>query len=443
MQRLLLAPVGLTIELSIEHQLERRIVLRKILIVEDTPTIARVQKHICLQAGYEVDIADSKAKAEALIAKNNYFCAIVDFILPDAPQGEAIPCSTKAKIPTIVMTGSLESKTREIVDRHPIIDYITKENKQAYQYLKRQLERLPRNEKIKILVVDDSATSRNYVSGLLKRHKYQVLEARDGLEALAMLERYNDISVIVTDSEMPKMRGEELCIEIRRIYTEEDIAIIGISGVESAHLSARFLKNGANDYLRKPFNPEEFYCRVRQNVEMLEQIRTIRRQANSDYLTELPNRRYFFSQVNKSLKAAAQQQQPSMIAMLDVDHFKAVNDRYGHDGGDEVLKALSKALCEHFDYEQVARMGGEEFAVYFAAEDPQHCLQKLEAFRRFVHTQGAALTPQSIAFTVSVGAAYGISDNIEALIKAADVQLYHAKDSGRNTVAYAPLNTDS
>ena len=104
---------------------------RKILIVEDTPAMARVQKHIALKAGYEVDIAESLAQTKELISKNSYFCAVVDFILPDAPLGEAIPCTINADIPTIVMTGNIDKKTRDTVEKYPIIDYIIKENKQA------------------------------------------------------------------------------------------------------------------------------------------------------------------------------------------------------------------------------------------------------------------------------------------------------------------------
>ena len=124
---------------------------RRILIVEDTPTIARVQKHIAQKVGYEADIAGNLAEAKKLISKHNYFCAVVDFILPDAPLGEAVPCTIAADIPTIVMTGNLDETTRNIVEKHPIIDYITKENKQAYQYLEKQLARLPRNEQILVL----------------------------------------------------------------------------------------------------------------------------------------------------------------------------------------------------------------------------------------------------------------------------------------------------
>lgn len=407
---------------------------RKILIIEDTPTIAMVQKHIALKAGYDVDIAGSLAQAKECIENNQYFCAVVDFILPDAQNGEAVPCTVGAEIPTIVMTGSLDSATRETVEKYPIIDYITKENKQAYQYLSKQLLRLPRNENIKVLVVDDSSSTRRHISNLLKRHKYQVLQADSGHQALKVLSQTPDIDVIITDNEMPNMNGDELCSEIRRLYSNDEKAIIGISGSDAEHLSARFLKSGANDYLRKPFNNEEFYCRLSQNVDMLENIATIRLQANSDYLTKLPNRRYFFEEANKSLKHLQKQTENSSLAMIDIDHFKSINDTYGHDAGDEVLKGLSVCFAKHFDKHLVARLGGEEFAVYFADTPESEAILLLEKFRQFIEINSPKFSAEKIKFTISVGYARGPVYKIDELLKQADINLYKAKESGRNKV---------
>ncbi|WP_370316444.1 diguanylate cyclase [Pseudoalteromonas sp.] len=405
---------------------------RRILIIEDTPTIARVQKHIAQKVGYEADIAGSLAEAKELISKHSYFCAVVDFILPDAPNGEAVPCTIEADIPTIVMTGNLDETTRNIVEKHPIIDYITKENKQAYQYLEKQLARLPRNEQILVLVVDDSAATRHHICNLLTRHKYQTLEAVDGVDALKVLAENPKISVIITDNEMPNMNGDELCVEIRRLYSNDEKAIIGISALDTLHLSTRFLKSGADDYLRKPFNNEEFYCRLSQNVDMLENIKTIRLQANTDYLTKLPNRRYFFGEANSHLKAAKVSDTSVSLAMIDVDHFKSINDNYGHDAGDDVLKGLSQCMAKYFEDNLVGRFGGEEFAVYFADQYPQESLQRLEKFRLFVEKHSPEFSKDHIKFTLSIGFHNGPVYSLDELIKQADLKLYQAKDTGRN-----------
>jgi diguanylate cyclase (GGDEF)-like protein len=409
-------------------------VTHRILIVEDTPTIARVQKHIAQKVGYNVDIAQSLAETKELISKHHYFCAVVDFILPDAPQGEAVPCTVAADIPTIVMTGNIDKYTRDTVEKYPIIDYIIKGNKQAYEYLEKQLYRLPRNKQVKVLVVDDSASARQYICNLLTRHKYQILQAADGLEALKELENTPDISVIITDKEMPNMDGIELCNEIRRIYSNEEKAIIGISGITSSNLSTLFLKNGADDYLYKPFNSEEFYCRLSQNVDMLELIATIKRQANTDYLTDLPNRRYFFEQANTSLKALSLKKANGSLAMIDIDHFKSINDTYGHDAGDQVLKGLAICLKKYFEKYLVARLGGEEFAVYFADENTPEALKRLEGFRYFVENNSQEFSKEKIKLTISIGFSTGPVYQMDTLLKQADQKLYEAKEAGRNQV---------
>ncbi|CAH9049621.1 Response regulator PleD [Pseudoalteromonas holothuriae] len=406
----------------------------RILIIEDTPAIARVQKHIAISCGYEAHVAQSLEQAEALINKHQYFCAVVDFILPDAPNGEAIPVTIKAEIPTIVMTGNIDNQTRETVDKYPVIDYITKENKQAYHYLKKQLARLPRNEDVKVLVVEDSRHARMYISSLLYRHKYQVLEAVDGVDALEVLQQNPDVSVIIADNEMPRMNGDELCAEIRRLYSNEDKVIIGVSGSNSPHLSARFLKSGANDYLRKPFNAEEFYCRLSLNVDMLDHIATIRLQANTDYLTKLPNRRYFFGQANQAQKIRTVKQQISQVAMIDIDHFKRINDDHGHDAGDDVLVAIAKTFDKFFANELVARLGGEEFVIYFLHNSSEENLESLKKFRQYIELNSSSFTPHKIPFTISIGLVSKHEPIIDELLKEADKKLYEAKELGRNKV---------
>jgi diguanylate cyclase (GGDEF)-like protein len=291
---------------------------------------------------------------------------------------------------------------------------------------------LPRNEQILVLVVDDSAATRHHICNLLTRHKYQTIEAVDGVDALKVLAENPKISVIITDNEMPNMNGDELCVEIRRLYSNDEKAIIGISALDTLHLSTRFLKSGADDYLRKPFNNEEFYCRLSQNVDMLENIKTIRLQANTDYLTKLPNRRYFFGEANSHLKAAKVSDTSVSLAMIDIDHFKSINDNYGHDAGDEVLKGLSQCMAKYFEDNLVGRFGGEEFAVYFADQDPQESLQRLEKFRLFVEKHSSEFSKDHIKFTLSIGFHNGPVYSLDELIKQADLKLYQAKDTGRN-----------
>lgn len=402
----------------------------KLLIIEDTPTIAKVQKQIGLKIGFEVDVAASLAEAIDLIEQHNYFCAVVDFVLPDAPHGEAIQLTIGAEIPTIVMTGKLDNSTRDYVSRYPIVDYITKESHQAYRYLETQLTRLPKNKEVRILIVDDSLATRNHLNNLLIRHKYKVAQAADGELALKQLEQHSDIKVIITDNEMPVMDGITLTGRIRKKFTNDEKIIIGISGTKDNYVSARFLKSGANDYLRKPFYPEEFYCRLGHNIEMMDNIATIRKQANSDYLTNLPNRRYFFEQAKIISNKKKSNNRTVILAMIDIDHFKVINDNLGHDVGDEVLKGLAKIFMTLFSDQLVARLGGEEFAIYFDNINFESVRNRLESFRSHIEE----ITIHDVSFTISIGLTQQANYDIDEVLKIADQHLYTAKESGRNIV---------
>ncbi|MDP4982450.1 response regulator [Pseudoalteromonas tunicata] len=409
----------------------------KLLIIEDNSSIAKVQKHIALKLGFEVDLAYSLGEAIALIEENDYFCAVVDYVLPDANDGEAIPFTIGAEIPTIVMTGKLDNQTRDTVLRYPIVDYITKEIRQSYNYLETQLRRLPKNQAVRILIVDDSPATRKHLSNLLQRHKYKVALACDGLEALEQLNIYPDIKVVICDNEMPNMDGITLTAKIRQTYSNEELAVIGISSSKDNQISAKFLKSGANDYISKPFYPEEFYCRLSQNIEMLDAIATIRLQANSDYLTNLPNRRYFFEQTQLNIEKNVQAQHSTILAMIDIDFFKAINDNYGHDAGDEVLKGLANHFRLHFSEHLIARLGGEEFAVYFKQSTSAEASQQLEAFRMSVELNSPSFSSKKIPFTLSIGLADSNETNVDAILKIADQYLYQAKSDGRNRLITA------
>ena len=406
--------------------------MNKILIVEDSLPILKLHKYLVAKAGFEPITAISLAEVKALDNElPQLFCAIIDYSLPDAPNGEAIPYLLDKNVPSIVMTGMLDDVTRENILKLPVVDYITKESKQAFTYLHHLITKLRENPKTKILVVDDAASSRNYLKHLLDRHNYTVLMASCGAEALECLEQEQDIKLVITDKEMPNMDGLTLCNEIRANYSRSDIAIIGVSGADNPALTAKFIKNGANDFLKKPFCPEEFYCRVLQNIEYIESIETIQRQANSDYLTGLYNRRYFFETNGPLVRS----QKPQTLAMMDIDFFKSVNDNYGHDAGDDVLKVVAQLLQEHFSQDHVvARFGGEEFAVFFNGLELAGAQEMLEKFRQALANQIITSGRREIHCTMSIGVARGVFERFDQLINCADELLYQAKQQGRNRV---------
>ncbi|MDO6445262.1 diguanylate cyclase [Colwellia sp. 1_MG-2023] len=408
---------------------------KKLLVVEDSKAIVSIIKKIGESLGYEVSIAESLAEVETLMQSNTeYFAATIDYALPDAENGEAIATILSHGIPGVVMTGKMDDETRKKILDQPVIDYIPKENSQAFMYLKRILYWQSANIGTGVLVVDDSVTARNHISELLKRRNFTVYAAESGVEALKILQKQNDIKMVITDLEMPGMDGIELTNEIRKVYNRDQMTVIGISGADNATYSARIIKNGADDFIRKPFCPEEFYCRITQHVENLHNIVKIQKAANTDYLTELPNRRAFFKKARKSIAYYAENKIPYGLAMIDIDFFKTVNDTYGHEAGDHILKMLAENMEKCLTEASLARFGGEEFAILLPGSDQAAIYQQLDVFREKIASAQFNHDEHYINFTVSIGVVFNSVSSLEDQLNQADIALYSAKENGRNQI---------
>lgn len=407
----------------------------RLLIVEDSKVIAEVISQVAKSLNFEVTIAYNLAEVESILqGDSKFFAATVDYALPDAPHGEAIECVLSHGIPSVVLTGKMDDQTRQKILAQPVIDYIPKENTQAIHYLQRILYWQRINPKNGVLVVDDSASARSHVVSLLKRRNYTTYVASDGVQALEVLEQHSDIKVVITDLEMPVMDGIKLTVEIRKNYSRDQLAVIGISGASSGIHSARFIKNGADDFLRKPFCPEEFYCRVTQNVESLSNIEKIQRAANTDYLTELPNRRAFIQSAEEKIATYQQENISYALAMLDLDHFKAINDNYGHEAGDNILKIVALYMRKYASGSLLSRLGGEEFAILMTGIDEDQLYGRLDDLRRELSVSQFPYKDQHLSITVSVGAVINGEGNLVEQLNAADQSLYQAKENGRNQV---------
>ncbi|GAA0812784.1 PleD family two-component system response regulator [Colwellia asteriadis] len=408
---------------------------QRLLVVEDSKPIATVIKQIARSLKYEVVVATSLAEVEELLSHDNdFFVATIDYSLPDALDGEAIACVLSHGIPGVVITGKMDDDTRQKILAQPVIDYIPKENSQAFLYLKRILHWQQTNGDNAILVVDDSSAARNHIVELLKRRNFVVHTANNGIQALEKLAQHKNIKMVITDLEMPEMGGIELTNEIRKKYSREQLAVIGISGASNGIHSARFIKNGADDFLRKPFCPEEFYCRITQNIESLNNIAKIQHAANTDYLTDLSNRRSFFRSAEQRVVEYVKRKVPYVLAMIDIDHFKKVNDNYSHEAGDQVLKVIALYMRKHFGAGLTARLGGEEFSVLLHGVDTDQLYNKLDDFRREIAVASMPIGEEHISTSVSIGVVFDSSESLSQQINLADSALYVAKENGRNQI---------
>lgn len=418
--------------------------MKLILVVEDSKFIGSMVKYRLEEAAYDVIWVKKMSEAIKTLDENehNFFAALLDYNLPDAPRGEIIDEVSKRDIPSIVFTGLVSKEVRETVWTKGVVDYVIKDDPNSLDYLISMLRRIEINENIKVLIVDDSSFFRKALTDLLKIHRYQTLSARNGKEALDVLENHPDIKLVITDFNMPEMDGFTLTRKIREIHSKDDLAIIGISSEGENVMAARFIKSGANDFLiKQSFLTEEFYCRVTQSIENIELIQMIREAAIKDFLTTLYNRRYFF-EMGKTLFASAVRDSLTLAcAMIDIDHFKDVNDSYGHETGDIALQHIAKILKSRTRQSDiVARVGGEEFCVLAVNMDVNDSQKLFEELRKKVEETPVYIdTEQEIFMTVSIGITTELAASLDEMVNQADTLLYQAKENGRNRVEIAPI----
>mgnify|MGYP003643803635 CR=1 FL=1 len=406
---------------------------QKVLIIEDDRASMKLMRELITKAKLKPVCAYSLIEAKHIFSSSEpeeFLCAVVDYELPDAPIGQAVDFALRSFLPTVVVTRYLDEERRLAILKKDVVDYITKENTQVYEYLSRLLSRLEKNKKVGVLVVDAVRGRRAAMVSLLRRHNFITFEAPDSEQALKIMQRFSIIKLILVDDDgLPNMNAIEMLSELRQSFTKEDLAVIGLSSNRNSALSARYIKSGANDYMLKPYHHEEFYCRIMQNVEYMENIELIRRAADSDFLTGLPNRRYFFEKVtvNQGHKPVLQS-----LAIIDVDHFKTINDSFGHDCGDYTLKELATLVAEHFADFTAARFGGEEFCVYFSNVEQTEVNRILEDFRENLASKKYHFEKNDFSCSVSIGVSHQAKGDINTMIRSADQLLYQAKHKGRN-----------
>ncbi|MFA0697264.1 diguanylate cyclase [Vibrio sp. 10N.222.49.C9] len=404
----------------------------KILVVEDSRAFRNYLYQQFKNDGYEVALAESVEEAKAILEQEtDFLCAVLDYCLPDGQDGEIIDLVLGYQQKIIVLTGMFDNQLREQVLAKGVIDYILKDSMSSVSYLLPLVQRISNNRHHKALVVDDSAVVRRYIAQLLE-HQYiqtiQTIQAEDGEQALKLLHNDPDITFVVTDHDMPKKDGIAMIREIRRDHDRNQLAILGLSGSDDRTMTARFLKAGANDFLYKPFNQEEFFCRIHQLLDMKEAANELFRHANEDALTGLWNRRYLFNQTCKGCEQRS-------IAMMDIDFFKKVNDTYGHDGGDAVLVEVGKIIKDHFKDDVAVRFGGEEFCIQSCGSF-ESFVDNLESMREAIESHVVEHDSQRIKVSISIGVT-DLDAKLDEQIKAADELLYTAKEQGRNQLVFA------
>jgi diguanylate cyclase (GGDEF)-like protein len=308
--------------------------------------------------------------------------------------------------------------------------------------------------KLRILLVEDDRSIQLLYKALLEKAGHSVTTANNGRAALDIV-KTNPPQLIISDWMMPEMDGIEFCKELRKNPEWNKIYMFIVTAQESTDKLVEAFEAGVDDYLAKPINPKVLAARLRaaqriiQMQEAQEEDRVQLRQfadelaisnkrlqalALTDSLTGLPNRRYGLERLEQEWAVATRGGRPVCCMMVDIDHFKTINDTHGHHFGDEALRMVAANL-RHAARKQdvVCRLGGEEFLVICADTDEQAGHQYAERLRQHVASHPLQVQNKTLHITVSIG----LADNsqtrsVEAMMQQADERLYAAKAAGRN-----------
>jgi two-component system, cell cycle response regulator len=300
--------------------------------------------------------------------------------------------------------------------------------------------------KWKVLLVDDEPVQRMLVGRMLTRAGFDVVTAEDGEQALNMISQ-GDVSLVVTDWEMPKLDGLSLCRAVRSMGLDRYVYAIVVTSRDAVEHVVMGLQAGADDYLVKPVLEPELLARLNTGKRLLEMERSLRlaneenlRLSITDALTGAYNRRYLMDQLGRELERSKRYGHPLSLMLCDVDHFKRINDTYGHQVGDEVLISFAQSLKQSLrETDWVARYGGEEFVVVL----PETSINDATMVAERCRAQLAAIPRQAGELVVPVTASFGVSGwepgmtadmLLDKLIAAADTGVYASKSGGRNRV---------
>jgi two-component system cell cycle response regulator len=294
-------------------------------------------------------------------------------------------------------------------------------------------------------VVDDDRVTREYVAGLLRGHGYRVT-AVDSAQKLLDLHRQGLVDIVLLDIVMDGLSGVDCCRILKAQSQDAFVPVILVTARNDPDSRVEGLRIGADDYIAKPFDERELLARVeamlrikRSHDDLSAARDRLARLAVQDELTGLYNVRYLHSRLTEEFKRAERHRDPLAVAMVDVDHFKQVNDRFGHEAGDTVLREVSARLRSSVrEIDVVTRYGGEEFVVLLPSTHLAGALVVADRVARSLRASPFEVAgSRSLDVTASIGLALfpsrGVSTK-EALLRSADRALYRAKDEGRDRI---------
>lgn len=303
---------------------------------------------------------------------------------------------------------------------------------------------------MQILIAEDDETSRMILTAILKKKGYEVLVAKNGQEAIDLYETMEKPALLILDWMMPQYTGVELVEKFKKCKDTEVPYILLLTGRDKDRDLSYALNKGADDFIKKPYNPDEFWARLNVGRRTLDtQKALIKTQQELLYISEhdpmtgVLNRKAILDILKKEVQRLERTSTAFSVGMFDLDYFKKVNDTLGHAAGDEVICAFTRIVTENLrEYDTFGRMGGEEFLLISPEADGNGVNGVFERIRKAVELFELNYEGHTHKFTVSVGALRAqpcISDKV--LLESVDQALYKAKDAGRNNVCFVDKKT--
>lgn len=407
------------------------------LIIDDQKSIARLLKlELEARSSLPVLICHNLAEVKQLLQGDSQIeVALCDLNLPDAPKGEAIQLLQQNHITTVVFSASFNEKTRKDITYKKIADFVLKDSPAAIGYAVDIMINLQKNPERQVWLLSSNLSQYTQrLINMLKLHRYQVTTFEQAERVEQQLKSSKpDIILLENTSHLNQDDNYHLINYVRQRYNSSQLPMMACEDGEQIEQALKMMKYGVNDFFDTSSTAEEFYVRLKQNIELSESYREIEHISQRDSLTHLFNRRYFFEQGEKLFTQWQKELTPFFALMIDIDFFKKVNDTYGHQKGDEAIIYIAQCLQSTFKPYLVARFGGEEFCVLGKLDDLDQLMKTGESLRRQIETESADAI--GITITASLGLCSS-GDSIDDAIRRADEALYFSKNNGRNQLTH-------
>ncbi|SDC20342.1 two-component system, cell cycle response regulator [Desulfurella multipotens] len=416
---------------------------KRILICDDSSTIRAIIKKE-LQDYYDLEIFDDGIYAYDFLLKDQRFdFAIIDGEMPQMGGFELLRRIKEELnlifLPVVILTANEGDYYEKQAFNLGAFDFLKKPFKQG-QLLRYLLDYF--NEELtegSVLVIEDSTIQNETICQQLRLKNMQPISANNAVEAMRYLLSGIDIDVILMDIFLPQYTGYDLISILKSDERFSFIPIVGLTAFKEKDILSEILNLGADDFIYKPYNINEFFSRVRANIRISKLIKKLKQTSEEDYLTGIYNRRTFFHFLENLTALSVRENKPLSFVILDIDYFKKINDTYGHDIGDSVLKKLAEIVLKMTRRADVfGRYGGEEFCLALPNTDLYGaCLLANKIRSTISQTIMTFNKYKTISFSITISA--GVAEftkgmEIDTLVKIADKNLYLAKENGRNRV---------